>query len=114
MTTRISYEASFTAEHQAPGHEPHVHVFRLVVSVEGPLVDGVVMDFAELQVAVGAAVVNLLRCIEAVPPLEALPEGSSVEQMAVWIWGELARGLSNLAEVRIHDGAFAVTYWGPA
>jgi hypothetical protein len=55
---------------------------------------------------------TLLRCIEAVPPVETLPDGSSTEQFAVWIWGELSRALPGLAAVALSDGAFTVTYRG--
>ncbi len=83
----ISHESRFTAEHQPPGHERHVTEFRLVVTVEGPIVDGIVIPFE----TIGAAVANLHRVIVAVPPVEAMPASSSVEQIAVWIWEQLAR-----------------------
>lgn len=110
MNARISYETGFTAEHQPPGKGRHTNPFRLVVTVEGPIVDGVVVPFE----TVAAAVANLLRCIEAVPPTSAMPESSSVEQIAAWIWNEVVRALPNLAEVRLHDGPFAVIYRGGA
>jgi 6-pyruvoyl-tetrahydropterin synthase len=106
----LSYEASFRAEHQAPGYPPHEHGFRLRVTISGDLAAGVVFPFEHLR----AAVTNLLRVIECVPPTEAMPGGSSVEQMAVWIWGELARGLPSLRAVELGDGAFIATYRGRA
>jgi hypothetical protein len=104
----ISYETNFTAEHEPPGFDRHVNEFKLVVTIEGPIVGGLVMPFGTL----GAIVANLLRCIEAVPPIEALPDGSSGDQMAVWIWHQLARELPGLVSVALTDGAYTVTYRG--
>lgn len=110
MHAAISYETTFTAEHHPPGRVRHTNVFRLVVTIEGPVGGGMVVPFEVIE----AAVANLLRCIEAVPPTEAMPASSSVEQVAVWIWRELVDGLPGLVEVRLHDGPFAVTYRGGA
>jgi 6-pyruvoyl-tetrahydropterin synthase len=110
MRAAISYETTFAAEHQLRGRERHTNAFRLGVVVEGPIVGGVVVLFETIE----SAVANLLRVLDAVPPTEALPESSSVEEIAVWIWGELRRWLPELAEVRLSDGAFTVTYRGGA
>lgn len=104
----LCYETSFTAQHEPPGFGRHENEFKLAVAIEGPVVGGLVMPFGTLE----AVVANLLRCIAAVPPTEALPDGSSSDQMAVWIWDQLVRDLPGLAAVALSDGAFTVTYRG--
>lgn len=108
IAATISYESWFTAEHEPPSMTRHANAFRFVVSVDGPLAAGIVVPFE----TIGATVANLLRCIEAVPPIEALPNGSSTEQIAVWIWHELVDVLPGLASVALSDGPFTVTYRG--
>lgn len=50
--------------------------------------------------ACGTKYATTLRCLVAVPPVEALPDGSSTEQISVWIWEQLAPGLPLIAVER--------------
>lgn len=46
----------FDSSHLLPGHPkcgvPHGHTYKVEVTVEGPLVDGMVIDFADLKASV--------------------------------------------------------------
>jgi 6-pyruvoyl-tetrahydropterin synthase len=109
MRIELSHEVTFTSEHQPVGHEAHTHPFRLVVTLAGEMgADGMLVPFADVQ----AAVSLLLRTIECVPPLVALPGGSSVEQMAVWIWRQLVDKIPELVAVHLTDGTFTATHRG--
>jgi len=102
---------TFTLEcaHRLPnvpaGHKcarMHGHSFRVEVHVSGPVDanSGWVMDFADVRDAFEPLFKRLdHRCLNDVPGLE----NPTSENLARWIWRELAQQLPQLSRVVIHE-----------
>jgi 6-pyruvoyltetrahydropterin/6-carboxytetrahydropterin synthase len=102
---------TFTLEcaHRLPnvpaGHKcarMHGHSFRVEVHVSGPVdaQSGWVMDFADVRTAFEPLFQRLdHRCLNYVPGLE----NPTSENLARWIWRELAPQLPQLSRVVIHE-----------
>jgi len=109
----------FEAAHWLPnvpeGHKCrriHGHSFRGEVAVRGPLDPklGWVMDFADLKRAVEPLVNRLDHYM--LNDLEGL-ENPTAENLAVWIWRQLAPHLPNLHRVTIEETCTSrCHYWG--
>ena len=100
----LSRRFAFTAAHQAPGGPRHEDAFEVVVTVRGPLGnDGKVLDLDHL--AIGAEVaLSRLRGADVTAKLGL----RTIEEIAVWIFREVAIWLPALAAVELHDGACSV------
>jgi 6-pyruvoyltetrahydropterin/6-carboxytetrahydropterin synthase len=102
---------TFTLEcaHRLPnvpgGHKcarMHGHSFRVEVHVNGPVDahSGWVMDFADVRTAFEPLFQQLdHRCLNDVPGLE----NPTSENLARWIWRELAPQLPQLSRVVVHE-----------
>lgn len=103
---RIRRRFDFEAAHLLPNHPGkcrrlHGHSYELVVTVEREVdpVTGLGIDFADLKRTVRERVVDRLDHVY----VNDLVENPTAENMAVWIWKELAAGLSGLVEVELHE-----------
>jgi 6-pyruvoyltetrahydropterin/6-carboxytetrahydropterin synthase len=113
---RVRRRFDFEAAHHLPNHpgkcrELHGHSFRLLVTVDGPVdrQSGMVIDFADLKRVVREHVIDRLdhRCAN------DLIENPTAENLAVWIWTELAPLLPALCEVELFEtGNCSVVYRG--
>jgi len=88
-----------------PGHKcarMHGHSFRIEVYVRGPVdpQSGWVMDFADISATFEPLFQRLdHRCLNDVPGLE----NPTSENLARWVWRELAPGLPELSRVVVHE-----------
>lgn len=108
----ITREFHFDAAHHLTNYygkceNPHGHTYRLAVSVEGPIAeDGLVIDFVVLKQLVNDRVLEKLDHTD----LNNIFENPSAENIAVWIWEQLADigGLAKrdvkLVEVKLWEG----------
>jgi 6-pyruvoyltetrahydropterin/6-carboxytetrahydropterin synthase len=114
---RVKATFDFEAAHRLPHHpgkckELHGHSYRLVVSVERPVVaeTGMAIDFADLKRIVRQAVVDPLDHTYVNDRID----NPTAEAMAVWIWNALREPLAGLAEVELWETrSCAVVYRGP-
>jgi len=112
----VTVEFMFPAAHHLPRYEgacarPHGHNYKLHVTVEGspdPW-SGMVIDFVELKRVVGDAVMARVDHRD----LNEIMENPTAENLAAWIWEQIAPALKGLREVRLYeqDDCF-VTYRG--
>lgn len=86
--------------HQCGGS--HGHRFRLTIRVEGTVdpLRGWVVDFAEVDQAVGPLLVMLDH--SSLNDIEGLGNPTS-EKIAVWVWQELTEKLPGLAAVEVWE-----------
>lgn len=106
---RLYKDFTFEAAHRLPnvpdGHKCarlHGHSFQVRVTVDGPVGDrtGWVMDFAELKAAFHPVYDRLdHRYLNELPGLD----NPTSENLARWIWRELRRTLTGLAEVEVRE-----------
>ena len=114
---RVKATFNFEAAHRLPHHpgkckELHGHSYRLVVTVERPVVPetGMAIDFADLK--------QIVRCF-VVDPLDHTYvndriDNPTAEVMAAWIWNVLREPLAGLAEVELWETrSCSVIYRGP-
>lgn len=106
---KISQAFKFEAAHRLPnvpeGHpcsRLHGHSYRVEVRLEGPVdpKSGFVADFFDVERAF-AAILDALdhRCLNEVDGLE----NPTAENIAVWIWDRLKRGIRELSAVRVYE-----------
>lgn len=97
---KITKVFTFHSAHFLPNHPTcgrvHGHSYRLEVTLEGEVRDGVVMDFADIKTLVEKAVLSKLdhTCLNDVIPYP------SAENLAMWIWRHLP---IQLAYVRVWE-----------
>lgn len=105
---RIYREFRFEAAHRLPlvpdGHKCrrlHGHSFRCEVHVSAPVgAMGWVMDFAEIQAAVGPVIERLdHHYLNEVPGLE----NPTSEHLARWLWDEIKPGLPALCRILVSE-----------
>lgn len=101
----FTIEAAHRLPHVPPEHKCrrlHGHSFRIEVRVRGPVGadSGWVQDFAEVAEAFAPLHERLdHRYLNEVPGLE----NPTSENLARWVWRELAPRLPGLAEVLVHE-----------
>lgn len=112
--------AHHLAQYHGACERPHGHTYRIAVAVDGPIKkDGLVLDFVELKKIVEEKVLSKLDHRD----LNDFFENPSAENIAVWIWNELApvfkgSGKKNaeglkLAQIKLWEGDNTyVTYDG--
>lgn len=112
----VSKSFTFDAAHQLTDYHGecenlHGHTFRLVVTIEHPVQkNGMAFDFVLLKRVVKEKVVDRLDHTF----LNDLLQNPSAENLATWIWGELAESLPvRLHEIQVHETPTSyVTYRG--
>ena len=108
---KISQAFKFEAAHFLPGVPPthrcrrlHGHSYRVEVQLDGPVdaLTGFVVDFFDLEKAF-ASIMEALdhRCLNEVEGLE----NPTAENIAVWIWDRLKRGLPQISAIRVYETA---------
>jgi 6-pyruvoyltetrahydropterin/6-carboxytetrahydropterin synthase len=101
----FTFEAAHRLPHVPEGHKCarlHGHSFRVRVTVRGPVGErtGWVMDFAELKAAFRPLMDRLdHHYLNDVPGLE----NPTSENLARYVWRELARALPGLAAVEVRE-----------
>lgn len=116
----VTKEFTFDSAHFLPSYhgkceDMHGHTYRLQVTVDGPLdSEGMVVDFAVLKKAVKDKVLSKLDHKLVNDTIKV----ASAENMAIWIWDQLANSPEFPAEVHLHEiklwetpNSF-VTYYG--
>ncbi|MHB8178742.1 MAG: 6-carboxytetrahydropterin synthase QueD [Vulcanimicrobiaceae bacterium] len=103
----------FEAAHHLPHHRgkcarPHGHSYILEVAIRGAISQsgpdcGMVLDFDALSEVVDARVVDRLDHTD----LNAIIENPTAENIAQWIWHELAAHVNDLHEVVLWETATA-------
>ncbi len=102
----LTREFRFHSSHQIPNHDGlcqnlHGHSYLLYVTIRGPVnpKTGMVIDFADLDVAVRERVISKLdhNFLNNHIPLP------SCENIAIWIWNALKPGLKDLHEVKLYE-----------
>jgi 6-pyruvoyltetrahydropterin/6-carboxytetrahydropterin synthase len=114
---RLDVEFHFAAAHRLPRYEGpcfrlHGHNYKFFVAVEGEVdpKTGMIADFGEIKRIVGERVLARVDHRD----LNAILENPTAENIARWIWDELAHDLAGLAEVRLYEiPDSCVTYRGP-
>jgi 6-pyruvoyltetrahydropterin/6-carboxytetrahydropterin synthase len=106
---QIRKQFHFEAAHVLPKHpgkcnRVHGHSYRFEVAIEGPLqpsgpASGMVMDFDEIEEIVKAAVVERLDHTS----LNDMMPNPTAEQIAIWIFNQLASELDGLQEVVVWE-----------
>jgi 6-pyruvoyltetrahydropterin/6-carboxytetrahydropterin synthase len=117
LAKEFTFEAAHRLPRVAPGHKCgrlHGHSFRLVVRVGGPVSPdtGWLIDFSIIGDTVKERIVARLDhyYLNEIPGLD----NPTSENLAVWIWGELAPLLPGLCEVVVHETCTAsCSYRGP-
>lgn len=100
----LQREFRFEAAHHLPSYHGkcealHGHSYRLCVSISGrPDHEGMILDFAELKKIVAAKVIDKLDHQD----LNQIIPNPTAENIAAWIWKELASDLS-LHEIQIWE-----------
>lgn len=104
MRVRRCYR--FEASHQLPNHPGacrrlHGHSYRFVVEAAGPIepVQGMVLDFFDLDRAVHAAIVEKLDHRH----LNDIIENPTAEWIAVWIWRALRPVVPGLTTLELFE-----------
>lgn len=104
MILRRTYR--FEASHVLPNHPGrcrrlHGHSYRFIVEIEGEIepVQGMVLDFGDLDALVERAV--LARCDHY--HLNDFIENPTAEWIAVWIWRALMPELPGLAAIELFE-----------
>lgn len=103
--TRFRFEAAHHLPHTPEGHKCrklHGHSYQVSVVVSGEVrePEGWVMDFAEIRSAFSHCQTRLdHHTLNEIPGLE----NPTSENLAVWIWNELAPRLPGLKEIRIEE-----------
>jgi 6-pyruvoyltetrahydropterin/6-carboxytetrahydropterin synthase len=101
----VTFEAAHSLPHAPAGHKCrrlHGHSFRVELRVRGPVGadSGWVMDFADLKAAFDPLYERLDH--RHLNEIEGL-ENPTSENLARWIWRELAPALPSLSEVVIRE-----------
>ncbi|HYE97455.1 MAG TPA: 6-carboxytetrahydropterin synthase [Planctomycetota bacterium] len=93
----------FDSMHLLPGHPkcgvPHGHTYKLEVVAEGPVVNGMVIDFADLK----GAMREIIRTFDHTN-LNLLLEMPSCENICLEILKRLQQRLSHRLTVRVWEG----------
>lgn len=108
---KISQAFKFEAAHRLPAvpethrcHRMHGHSYRFELVLDG-LVDartGFVVDFFDIETAVGPLLRNLdHHCLNDVQGLE----NPTAENIAIWIWVRVKGGLPQLSTVKVYETA---------
>ena len=109
-TMKVTKKSTFEAAHTIKGHitcgNMHGHSYKLEVTLEGPVIEGMVMDFKELKSLVKERVIDKLDH-------EYLDELgyfkiSTAENISVWIWNQIYSGLAgnvHLSEIKLYETA---------
>lgn len=101
----VTKEFTFDSAHFLPSYRGkcenmHGHTYRLRVTVDGPLDDeGMVVDFALLKEVVNKRVLKKLDHQVVNDTIKV----ASAENMAVWIWDQLADISEFPKDVRLHE-----------
>jgi 6-pyruvoyltetrahydropterin/6-carboxytetrahydropterin synthase len=114
---RLDVEFYFAAAHRLPRYEGpcfrmHGHNYKFFVTVEGEVdpATGMIADFGEVKRVVGE---RILAKVDHRTLNDTL-DNPTAENIARWIWEELAGALPGLAEVRLFEiPDSCVTYRGP-
>ncbi len=114
---RLDVEFHFAASHRLPRYEGpcfrlHGHNYKLFVTVEGEVDPrtGMIADFGDIKRAVQERVLARVDHRD----LNTVLENPTAENIARWIWEELAADRPGLAEVRLYEiPDSCVTYRGP-
>ena len=116
----ITKEFTFDSAHFLPNYHGkceamHGHTYKLQVTVDGPVdKDGLVIDFALLKQAVKKQVLDKLDH----KLINDIIKVASAENIAIWIWKQLAKSSEfpkkvHLHEVKVWETANSfVTYYG--
>ena len=101
---KVGVHDHFDSMHYLPGHAkcgvPHGHTYKVEVSIDGPLVDGMVIDFDILK----SALRELLKSYDHTDLNRLIPY-PSCENIAREIHGQLGRRLtSDKLAVRVWEG----------
>ncbi len=114
---RLDVEFYFAAAHRLPRYEGpcfrmHGHNYKFFVTVEGEVdpATGMIADFGVIKQVVGE---RILAKVDHRTLNDTL-DNPTAENIARWIWEELAGALPGLAEVRLYEiPDSCVTYRGP-
>ena len=102
---KVGVTAHFDSMHRLPGHPkcgvPHGHTYRVEVQVEGPVVEGMVLDFDELKRSLREVVAPLDHT-----DLNGVLEVPTCENLCVEILRRLRPrvGDGRRLTVRLHEG----------
>lgn len=101
---KVAREFTFDAAHfilsGGSCEEPHGHTYKLRVVVEGPLKDGMVIDFREVKRIVNEKVMPKLDHKD----LNKLLKNPTAENIAQWIFDVLKPHM-NVVSVRVWEGS---------
>ncbi len=103
---KVAREFTFDAAHYivddkgSPCEEPHGHTYKLRVVVEGPVKDGMVMDFREIKKIVNEEVMVKLDHKD----LNRIMKNPTAENIAQWIYDRLRKRM-NVVSVRVWEGS---------
>jgi 6-pyruvoyltetrahydropterin/6-carboxytetrahydropterin synthase len=102
----VARSFEFQAAHHLPRHPGkchnlHGHTYRLEVLCAGPVdpESGMVMDFADLKALVRERVIDVVDHTL----LNDLLENPTAENIAAWIWEQLADAPLPLEEIRLYE-----------
>lgn len=106
VTKKFTFEAAHTIKGHITCGKVHGHSYKLEVTLEGPVIGGMVMDFKELKSLVKERVIDKLDH-------EYLDELgyfkiSTAENISVWIWNQIYSGLAgnvHLSEIKLYETA---------
>ncbi|MDX1389821.1 MAG: 6-carboxytetrahydropterin synthase QueD, partial [Acidobacteriota bacterium] len=103
---RVRRQFDFEAAHRLPHHpgkcrDLHGHAYRLVVTVDRALdpSTGLAIDFGDLKKVVRGRVVEVLDHKH----LNDIIANPTAENIAVWIWEQLAPSLEGLLEIELFE-----------
>lgn len=101
VTKEFTFDsAHFLPSYQGKCEDMHGHTYRLQVTVDGPVdEEGMVIDFAMLKKIVKAKVLEKLDH----KLINDIIEVASAENMAVWIWNQLADPSEFPDDVKLHE-----------
>ena len=101
LSCTFKFAAShFLTKYHGKCENLHGHNYKVIVSIEGPVKeDGMVKDFKEIKETVNTKVIDRIDHTH----LNDLLENPSAENLAVWIWDEIAPGLPMLKKITIYE-----------
>lgn len=110
VTRRFEFDSAHQlSERFGKCHNPHGHRYTLEVTLEGPVVDGIVMDISELKKIVNDSVVDKLDHQN----INDYIKEPTAENIALWMWQQLKDKLPLLSQIRLYETpSNSVTYKG--
>jgi len=101
FTRKFEFDAAHTLSKNFGEKEAqfHGHRYRVDVTIEGSIKEGMVVNLSELKRNVQSEIIDVLDHNN----LNNYIKLPSVENIAIWIWDKLRNKLSNLAEIRVYE-----------